>query len=84
MNEARKAQEIKLDKKKAKWTYLTASPLLRDEISFPNPDMRIENNLNFTFSVSEINVIYEGVSKIFRTGAAIYTAVVLARSTGRL
>jgi hypothetical protein len=55
--------------------------------------MRIENNLNFTFSVSEINVIYEGVSKIFRTGAVIYTAVVLARiytavvlarSTGRL
>jgi hypothetical protein len=25
---------------------------------------------------------YEGVSKIFRTGAAIYTAVVVARSTG--
>jgi hypothetical protein len=31
------------------------------------------------------NVIYEyeGVSKIFRTGAAIYTAVVVARNTGR-
>jgi hypothetical protein len=26
---------------------------------------------------------YEAVSKIFRTGAAIYTAVVVARSTGR-
>jgi hypothetical protein len=26
---------------------------------------------------------YEGVSKIFRTGASIYTAVVVARSTGR-
>jgi Sec-independent protein secretion pathway component TatC len=29
------------------------------------------------------NVLYEGVSKIFRTGAAIYTAVVAARSIGR-
>jgi hypothetical protein len=27
--------------------------------------------------------MYEGVSKIFRTGAAIYTAVVVVRSTGR-
>jgi hypothetical protein len=27
--------------------------------------------------------IYEVVSKIFRTGAAIYTAVMVARSTGR-
>jgi hypothetical protein len=27
--------------------------------------------------------VYEVVSKIFRTGAAIYKAVVLARSTGR-
>jgi hypothetical protein len=27
--------------------------------------------------------IYEGVSNIFRTGAAIYTAVMVARSTGR-
>jgi hypothetical protein len=27
---------------------------------------------------------YEGVSKIFPTGAAIYTAVVVARSTGIL
>jgi len=28
-------------------------------------------------------VIYEVGSKIFRTGAAIYTAVVVARSSGR-
>jgi hypothetical protein len=27
--------------------------------------------------------VYEGTSKIFRTGAAIYTAVVVARSTGK-
>jgi hypothetical protein len=27
-------------------------------------------------------VIYEGVSKVLRTGAAIYTEVVVARSTG--
>jgi hypothetical protein len=27
--------------------------------------------------------LYEGVSKIFRTAAAIYTAVVVMRSTGR-
>jgi hypothetical protein len=27
------------------------------------------------------SVLYEGVSKIFRTGAAFYTAVVVARST---
>jgi hypothetical protein len=26
---------------------------------------------------------YEGVSKVFRTGAAIYTVAVVARSTGR-
>jgi hypothetical protein len=28
--------------------------------------------------------LYEGASKIFRTGAVIYTAVVVARSTGRV
>jgi hypothetical protein len=32
---------------------------------------------------SRVSLIYEVVSKLFRTGAAIYTAVVLARSTGR-
>jgi hypothetical protein len=33
---------------------------------------------------SQITCSYEVVSKIFRTGAAIYTAVVVAQSTGRL
>jgi hypothetical protein len=32
---------------------------------------------------SDYCIIYEGVSKIFRTGATIYTAVVVAQSTGR-
>jgi hypothetical protein len=33
--------------------------------------------------IQNTNLLYEVVSKIFRTGAAIYTAVVVARSTGR-
>jgi hypothetical protein len=32
---------------------------------------------------SSETLVYEGTSKIFRTGAAIYIAVVIARSTGR-
>jgi hypothetical protein len=34
-------------------------------------------------SVKIISVVYEGVSKIFQTGATIYTAVVVAQSAGR-
>jgi len=30
-----------------------------------------------------VSPLYEVVSKIFRTGATIYTAVVVAQSTGR-
>jgi hypothetical protein len=37
---------------------------------------------NYTNKV-KINIKHEGISKIFRTGAAIYTAVVVAPSTGR-
>ena len=36
----------------------------------------------FIYIISHLRV-YEVVSKIFWTGAAIYTAVVVARSTGR-
>jgi hypothetical protein len=37
----------------------------------------------YTCTIYFTQMKYEGVSKIFRTGDAIYTAVVVARSTGR-
>jgi hypothetical protein len=41
----------------------------------------ISYGICYTPSVSAVRVIYEVVSKIFRTGSTIYTAVVVARST---
>jgi hypothetical protein len=51
----------------------------RKEMNISKRIIKKEDGLRFHSS----GYTYEGGSKIFRTGAAIYTAVVIAQSTGR-
>jgi hypothetical protein len=41
------------------------------------------NKTPLTRPSGSVDDLYDGTSKIFRTGAAIYTALLVARSTGR-
>jgi hypothetical protein len=50
-----------------------------EQVKRPNPWKK----MMMMMTIGGIPLFYEGISKIFRNGAATYTAVVVVRSTGR-
>ena len=59
------------------------APLLFSSSSLRNCLLRFSYYLEYKLSLKHFCIlVYEVRSKIFRTGAAMYTAVVVARSTG--
>jgi hypothetical protein len=57
--------------------------VISDWKDVPPRQKMVEGRAWFQRPIQSVPALYEGVSKIFRTGAAIYTAVVVARSTDR-
>jgi hypothetical protein len=67
-------KERKITKRttEVKMSYVTKKKALEIKVKVNLRDLRLSSLCK-----------YDGVSKIFRTDAAIYTAVMVARSTGR-